>query len=1604
MLQRYYTIDKPQDKSVYDMFEWKDVTVSVMDYRTGKSIYHAEHLKFPVHYSQNACDIIAKMYFRKAGVPENISPSGAETSLQQVVHRMVQFWVDSAYNEGIITRSEKSVMYDELAYMLLNQMWAPNSPQWFNTGLYSSYNIIAPGNGMSYYDAKKHKVIECNDSYSRPQMSACFIVNVEDSLLGHQSLMENLSTASRLFKYGSGIGSNWSKIRGKDEQLSSGGVSSGLLSFQKVFDSNAGAIKSGGACLAPFQKVYTERGAITVKELADSNKEFIVLSYDPKAERFMAKKATAFKTGRKMVMEITTDKGNFYLTYDHPVMINGTREYVEVANLKPGMSIASCNIHNYNGYPMVGLQDNLNGKAMLHQLIVKDIMNQEVPKGYSIHHKDEDKTNNSPENLDIITQAEHAAMHSNERVAKHKHIFQLKKFPKIGKNNPMHKDSDFWKDEERANAYRAKQSASTYDRMHNNPYAYERAMVGLRKSNTEKIKKLAYKIINAGYDISTPEKWVDARKAFSESGRMYDTLAPVLNYFGTYSNFLNELAYENHRVKKIEPIGVMDVYDVEVQCDSVNTPTPDSGHNFVIWPNDPSNFYGHGIVVHNTRRSAVLQCVDMDHPEIEDFIEWKAHEEDKVAALGKMGYDTGIAGEAYETVSGQNVNNSVSIPDDFMKLVERIRNGESEDESWTLHGRVDHSIDRDVSVKELWDKIAQAAWRCGDPGVQFSDTINKWNTCKNSGRIRSSNPCFTGDMKILTDNGYVPIGELENKQIKIINGNGQVATSKVWCSGTKDTIILRLSNGKEIECTPDHVFMTIGDQEVRASNLQGRQLKPMVYSISLGDTYTLEEALSLMVRTENRQIIDKEEAAKVLRSIVYYTANQEYHYDDEIMMVYDEHAYNDTLNGIEFIGNEGYVKYIRKALQVVLGIDAKLEVFTDYASGAENTWYPITRYKVIIDDYYDVLNFTNMIAGVSTSVFNDLQSILMDSAPTVLGIRTGGSKKVYDFTEPSTHWGVIEGFVVHNCSEYLFLDDTACNLASINVMKFLNKNNEFDYDGFVHAVHIIQYVLEATIHWGSFPTPEIAENTYLYRTTGLGLTNMGSFLMTKGIPYDSDHGRNVLAFLCSLMTAVSYTASAEMAEKVGTFPKYKENELYMNEVIAQHYMATTTIDLHDDTDLHLYESKLNNIWDHLVKENTTGYRNAQVTVLAPTGTIAFAMDCDSTSSEPFFAHLVYKKVIDGSYIQLVNHVIADGLKSLGYKEDEIKSIEDYVMENQGMIEGAPYLKESDYPVFDTANKNGKGKRYLTPIAHVKMVAALQPHLSGGISKTVNMPEDSTAEDIEEIYYQAWKLGCKCIALYRDGSKVMQPLNTVYHEDSEVKLEDLTYDALLDAAKSMQEKLSTDKVQSPVNHIPEEMQISEHDVDRLIRERLPYEPKCIKNAVKMNGTTYHIQRSFYDDGRLGEIFVSVGKQGNTIKGLTEVLCILISKCLQYGIPANVIADILSNTEFQPNGLVSQHPNIKSAMSIPDLISKFIEISYGDYSHCQVKPKTNPFMKDYVEQVKSINTENLEKIKEIIDNGEAETVYGETCPVCGSTHIIKAGTCHYCQDCGTSSGCS
>ena len=1308
-IKRYFTkdIDKlPDDyysgsklidwKKVYNLFKWKFVDVNIIDYKTGKVLFEGRNLEFPDFYSQTACDIIAKMYFRKSGVYE----TEHEVSLKQVIHRMVNFWVTSMVDEGLIKDSkEQDIVYDELAYMMINQMWAPNSPQWFNTGLMHSYGIKGESNGLQYWDEYENCVKECKDAYTRTQASACFIVGIEDELIGEKSLMDNLTTASRLFKYGSGIGSNWSKIRAAGESLSSGGKSSGLLSFQKVFDRNAGAIKSGGT----------------------------------------------------------------------------------------------------------------------------------------------------------------------------------------------------------------------------------------------------------------------------------------------------------------------------------------------------------------TRRAAVMQILDIDHPEILDFIQWKSKEEDKVNALGKMGYDVSIAGEAYETVSGQNVNNSVSIPDSFMEKIA----GFDTDPMWNLTGRKDHSVDRSIDAHYIWDEIAKAAWNCGDPGVQFSGTINKWNTCPNSGRIHGSNPCFTGDMQLLTANGYIPIGELDGQKVDIVNKNGDISHGKVWCSGEKDTIVLRLSTNETIQCTPDHIFMT-------SINLKNHKLKP--YSIQnnnemfnkrfmrlgflqgdgsiqrISDQYKNHHGLEVYIGDKDDDIFelfdknkDDPEYNDKTKSI-YLAHDDGNNYEQDIIDLkfslnvlpnrefpetYDDWSYKDKASFLRgcFSANgcvvkrtrvsykttcKSFAEKLKDTLKLDFNIDSYITTNKEHDVKFKNGIYTCKEsYDINIFRYSSIQKFSVTIGFIQQYKQDLLQKLLDYRVPKVIGIRAGEIKKVYDFEEPLTHWGVIEGYIVHNCSEYLFLDDTACNLASINILKFYDlQNKTFDLEGYKHAITLIQFVLESSIHWGAFPTKYIAENTYKFRTTGIGLTNMGALIMALGFPYDSDNARSIAAILCSIMTGQSYLTSTYMAKLVGPFSEYEINSEPMLKVIDMHAEAYNDLikNINESYNLKSAISKLfnekdmeniHNIWvDTKYYGRQYGYRNAQVSVLAPTGTIAFAMDCSSTSSEPFFSHKTYKKVVDGSYIEIVNNMIEYGLQSLGYNEKEIQAIIEYIMNGDGKIEGAPYIKEEDLAVFDTANKCGSGSRYISPQAHVEMVAAITPHISGGLSKTVNLPADATVEDIKNIYHLAWSLGCKCIALYRDGSKVMQPLNTTKEDvKNSSDLENMTYSELLAFAKDLLNNKNNTQNNSSVEYgkMP-------------VRKKLPYEPKCIKNAVKMDGNTYHVQRSFYDDGKLGEIFVTVGKQGNTIKGLTETLCILISKCLQYGIPVEKISKILRNSEFQPNGIVRQHDYIKSASSIPDLISKFMDISAGNYQYCQVKPS--------LEELNNKQESHINNTEDYIADPliEGERVYGRICAECGSNHIVKAGTCYYCQDCGTSSGCS
>lgn len=984
LLYRYYTkdIDQLNDQNVYDLFEWKTVDVMLQDYSTGTIILDMKNLEFPAHYSQSACNIIASKYFRKKGVPNK---RDSEYSMKQVAHRLVDFWVKGALDEGLFTKEYEQVVYDELVFMFLNQMWAPNSPQWFNTGLKHAYQIDSPAQGHYYFDEKEQKVLLSPDGYTRTQGSACFIVSVDDSLLGDKSLTDQLTTETRLFKFGSGVGSNWSSIRAEGEPLSGGGKSSGLLSFLKVFDRNAGAIKSGGT----------------------------------------------------------------------------------------------------------------------------------------------------------------------------------------------------------------------------------------------------------------------------------------------------------------------------------------------------------------TRRAAKMNILDLDHPEIMNYICWKSTEEDKVRALGKMGYDTHFEGEAYDTVSGQNANNSVRIPNTFMDSL-------TDDEAtFTTKGRFDTDFTKDYRSSDIWNHIGKAAWNCGDPGVQYDDIINDWHTC--------------------------PAGE-----------------------------------------------------------------------------------------------------------------------DGEL--------------------------------------------------GAKHN-------------------------------------------------RINGSNP---------------------CSEYMFLDDTACNLASINIAKFYDIDTKtFDIEGYLHAIKLIQIVLETTIHWGQFPTADIARKSYLFRTTGLGLTNLGFTFMVMGLPYDSEEARTLASSLMSLLTGYSYYVSSLFAHKVGPFACYDLNASHMLNVLTNHARVAgydssdadfnslsyapirISHDILKDLGFNNLSSSLKKVWKDTLQTGTNyGFRNAQVSVLAPTGTIAFAMDCATTSSEPFFSHVAYKKLIGGGSMEIVNPAIPCALKTLGYTDQQIKDIESYVMEKadmggyemikDGKIEGAPYIKAEHLSVFDTANKCGTGKRYISPEGHVRMMAALMPNVSGAISKTVNLPSDATVEDIKDIYYLSWKLGVKAIALYRDGCKASQPLNTTMNEDVGKNLDDMTYGELLHYAKHQKEK----------DYQP-------------IRKK----PFGIRTAhvheAEMAGLKLYVTTSFFEDGRLGEVYISAGRQGSLIKGLLDSLSTTISEMLQYGVPPKDIAKMYRGQKYEPSGFVTRHPYIKSADSISDLISKIIDIEMGDFSHCQIKPTENidtvkiP-LPSYVEEMTATKDDSTDSSEQIL--------FGELCPMCKSTKMVKNGTCKVCLECGSTTGCS
>ncbi len=1177
-IERFFTSNSAD---VYEGIEFVRRTSRIVDV-SGKTIFENGNVVVPSTWSQTAVDMLAQKYFRRKGVPsatfqtsekgvpawlwrsepqEGATFSG-ETDARQTFHRLAGCWAYWGWKGGYFKVGKKKndeasarAFYDEMRRLLALQMGSPNSPQWFNTGISWAYGI--KGDKAGYMYADENGVHESPDSYSRISASACFINSVEDNLVEPYGIMDLWMREARIFKMGAGSGASYSKLRGKGEPLSGGGTSSGILSWLKIGDASGGSIKSGGTCLAPHTKVYTQNGPVGVKELAERNQSFICISYDPPARRFKAKWAKAWLAGSKVVVRVTTDKGEFELSYDHPMrMADGT--IVKAGMLKSGTSLQRCSIDMSNNAIRVHLQNGKKGRRYLHRLIGEDILNATADQ--VVHHVDHNRLNNNIDNLELKTSSEHARDHAAELVDAGEHVFQKRKFPKLGDKNPMSTAAPFWQDKDRADALRAKHR----DNMIRSGMAREMQS----KACDQRMLEIAYRLINLGCDIGTFDLYVEARTR--NIGRIdckKRLLRDIKSRFGDYPGFLKALAANNHRVVSVDNVGEMDVYDVEVDCPTADDKSTASGHNFVIWPQDNDTIVGSGVVCFNTRRAARMVIVNIDHPDIEAFIDWKPGEEDKVAALVagsrqmkihgekvveavkknggehdvtlkalKAGVHAGVPatwlqrvvdmtvqgvdfsvaqfttdwqGEAYQTVGGQNANNSVRLSNEFMKAVE-------EDGDWNLYWRTElKKAEKEgrepkpcktIKARALWDKIGKAVWVCADPGVQFDDTINDWHTVPENGRINASNPCcFVGETLVYTDQGEIRIDELaetdrndeELPEVRCCDvDKKEVTESKIlraWQAGsTRSLVTVSSENGIRVTCTPEHRFLVTTDKD-RFEYIRADKLSSDYFMVAV-------------VPSGNSPFIQVKSVEPILCT--------------EDVPVYD----------------------------------LEVEGFSNFA------------------------------------VSNNLD---------------------------------VGAVIVHN-SEYLHLDDTSCNLASLRLTAYYHahgcdywrpqiKQGDFDTDSLERASKLFALMLEITVSMGQFPSEKVARLTHDTRTLGLGYADVGALLMMMGLPYDSDKGRAVIAGVTAILHCSAYEQSALMAKDLGPFAAYQRNKKHMLRVIENHARAAwgrtdyvgvsmppPALDL-DNCPTNIANAASAAASRMVLAGKKHGFRNAQATVIAPTG-------------------------------------------------------------------------------------------------------------------------------------------------------------------------------------------------------------------------------------------------------------------------------------------------------------------------------------------------------------------------------------------------------------------
>ena len=1399
-IQRFFT--KPGE-NVFDKIEWETRTSSIKN-PDGTVVFEMQNVEVPKFWSQVATDVLAQKNMRKLGVPQLDKDGkqivddfgkpvlGSETSAKQVIKRLAGCWRYWGEKYNYFASPEDAQAFeDEITHMLIYQMAAPNSPQWYNTGLNLSYCIEGPPQGHWYVNPDTKQLVEAKDAYSHPQVHACFIQSINDDLVNEGGILNLLVKETRIFKYGSGSGTNFSTLRAQGEPLSGGGTSSGVMSFLKIFDINARAIKSGGT----------------------------------------------------------------------------------------------------------------------------------------------------------------------------------------------------------------------------------------------------------------------------------------------------------------------------------------------------------------TRRAAKMVILNIDHPDIEEFINWKCNEEKKVAAMVAAGYSSDFEGEAYQTVSGQNSNNSIRVTDEFIQSV-------IEDKDWNLRFRTNGQIAKTVKARYLWDQIANAAWTCADPGLQFDTTINDWHTCPASGRINASNPCVTGDTLVsLADGKRVRIDSIVGQKADILNKeNKKAKIAGSFVTGVKKVYKLTTKSGYSIKVTEDHKIFTVNKGFVEAKDLRKDDLIKLeensiesipesenknlyqMFGAYLGDGYFTGEQLFISMNSNERGIIQN--FVNYINNNFISTSVNGLNLNVQDLKSVSRISTNrkSLIEKFRNLGAKNIPSFEKRIQQWIFSSDLTTQkailqgLFTtdgtvgNYGKKSQYISLDSSSLGLLEDVQKILLNFgikskiyKNRRAGNLTSILPDGRGgskkykvkemhalrITRDSRikfEKLIGFMEGSEKSkkltqmnrkvktykdkfydkfdllefagietVYDLSEPITNSFIANGIVVHNCSEYMFIDNTACNLASINLRKFFDEETAiFDVEAFKHAVRLWTIVLEISVLMAGYPSKEIADLSYKFRTLGLGYTNLGSMMMVAGIPYDSNEARTITSAITAIMTGESYATSAEIASFLGPFSEYEKNKEYMLRVIRNHrrvvynakpeeYEKLATIPPGIDHKIcpeYLLSAAIES-WDRALELGEKyGYRNAQTTSIAPTGTISLIMDCDTTGIEPDFALVKFKKLVGGGYFKLINQGVVPALKRLGYLDTQIKEIINYAvgtnslvgsphinaktLKNKGLsdtdivkiekslptvfelqyaftpvvlgkpsieklgfmekefskpnfnllkalgfseneieaaneyicgtmtIEGAPHLNKDNYAVFDCANKCGKkGKRFIDYMAHVKMMTAAQPLLSGSISKTINMPNEATVDDVKRIYFESWRLALKSIALYRDGSKLSQPLT-----------------ALL--SKQESQKQETPK-----------------------RKKLPDERKAITHKFRVGNQEGYITVGLYEDGQPGELFVTMSKEGSTLSGLMGSFALSISIALQYGVPLKALVTKLTHTRYEPSGW-TDNPQIQVAKSLTDYIARWLALKFLPKEDLeQIGLNGFPHTETPPAPAKPEEQKNLQEFKEqkfdFDSNADAPT-----CDLCGSL-MIRSGTCYLCINCGSTTGC-